>query len=165
MRQVHLLFVTLGLLFINCGADKTAKEESTPLSDIKRSKIGYNVDADPAKDLQEAVSRARLSGKKILLEVGGEWCKWCHILENFLHENKDIDYAWHQAFEIVRINYSEENKNEEFLEAYPKVNGYPHFFVLDASGKLLHSQNTADLESEKSYDTEKFHAFINKWSK
>ena len=64
----------------------------------------------------------------------------------------------------MKINYSEENKNEKFLSQYPKVDGYPHFFVLDKNGKLLYSQNTGLLEKEKSYDREKFMTFLKKWT-
>jgi len=68
-----------------------------------------------------------------------------------------------ENFIVLKINFSKENKNENFLSQYPQVAGYPHFFVLDKDGKLLHSQNTGELEKDKDYDKDKFIAFLNKW--
>jgi hypothetical protein len=64
----------------------------------------------------------------------------------------------------VKINYSPENKNQKVLRQFPKIPGYPHFFVLDGNGKLLHSQNTGELESGKHHDREKVFAFLRKWA-
>ena len=41
--------------------------------------------------------------------------------------------------------------------------GYPHFFVLDGQGKLLHSQDTAELEKGKSYRARRFKRFLTRW--
>ena len=41
--------------------------------------------------------------------------------------------------------------------------GYPHLFVLDAGGALLHSQDTGVLEAGRGYDKAKFVAFLKRW--
>ena len=64
---------------------------------------------------------------------------------------------------MVKVNYSPENENEEVLSRYPEVAGYPHFFVLDGQGKLLHSQDTAELEKGKSYHARRFKRFLTRW--
>lgn len=64
----------------------------------------------------------------------------------------------------MKVNYSPENKNEEFLSNYPKIQGYPHFFVLDENGKLLHSQDTGKLEEGKNYNAQKFIDFLKLWT-
>lgn len=118
---------------------------------------------DPAKEVAAAVKEASKSGKNILLDVGGEWCKWCHAMDKFIADNTDIKNFIEKNFIVVKVNYSKENKNEAFLAKYPKIEGYPHLFVLDKKGKLIHSQNTGDLELDKSYDPEKYMAFLKKF--
>ncbi len=71
--------------------------------------------------------------------------------------------ALQQHYLIMKVNYSDENRNEEFLKAYPKVPAYPHFFVLDSDGRFLHSQGTAELEEGRGYDENVFLAFLAKW--
>ena len=63
----------------------------------------------------------------------------------------------------MKVNYSEENQNKEFLSQFPEVPGYPHWFVLDADGKLLHSQPTADLEAGDSYSLPAMLLFVDSW--
>jgi len=120
---------------------------------------------DPAKDLREAVARASQSGKRILLDVGGEWCIWCHRLDSLFIKNPDLDKYLNDHFVVVKVNVSKQNKNESFLAQYPKVPGYPHLFVLDETGRLLQSQDTGVLESGKGHDPEKVFAFLKKWAK
>ena len=64
---------------------------------------------------------------------------------------------------MVKVNYSPENENEDVLSRYPEVAGYPHFFVLDGEGRLLHSQDTAKLEKGKSYHARRFKRFLTRW--
>ena len=64
----------------------------------------------------------------------------------------------------MKVNYSEENENKAVPSAYPEIKGYPHLFVLDADGKLLHSQFTGELEKGKGYDRAKFFAFLKDWA-
>jgi hypothetical protein len=65
----------------------------------------------------------------------------------------------------VKVNFSEENKNEKVLSRYPKIEGYPHIFVLEKNGKLLHSQDTGLLESGDHHDHDKVLAFLKKWAR
>ncbi|MGH8026376.1 MAG: thioredoxin family protein [Pseudoxanthomonas sp.] len=119
---------------------------------------------DPAKDLETAKVEAQRGGKRILLDVGGEWCRWCHILDKLVEGDAEIRSFRDANFVWVKINYSEENENKPFLSAYPEIKGYPHLFVLDADGKLLHSQFTGDLEKGEGYDRRKFFAFLKDWA-
>src|SRR5436309_3125617 len=86
---------------------------------------------DADRDIHEAITEAKLTAKRVLLDVGGEWCIWCHRLDTLFATNPDLDEFMHNNFVVVKINYSNENKNEKVLSQYPKIPGYPHLFVLD----------------------------------
>lgn len=123
---------------------------------------------DPARnadqDIKNGVAEAGRTGKRVLLEVGGEWCIWCHHMDDFFAQHPELLALREKNFIMVKINFSDENKNVEVLSRYPPVAGYPHIFVLDRDGKLLHSQDTGKLEEGKSYNLEKFTAFLKEWS-
>ncbi len=125
----------------------------------------FSPDRDPFEDLQDAIDYASETNKRIILDVGGEWCIWCHRIDAFMHNTKEIKKLLDKYFVVVKINYSKENKNEEFLSNYPEIHGYPHFFVLESDGTLLHSQDTGKLEEGKGYSKEKFLLFLKRWSK
>jgi len=129
----------------------------------------YSIDKyDPARnagaDLAETSRLAKQSGKRILLEVGGNWCGWCRALDKFIHGTPAVARALRDNYIIMKANMSEENRNEQFLGQFPKIKGYPHIFVLDEDGKLLHSQDTGALEEGKSYNEKVFLEFLNRWA-
>jgi thioredoxin-related protein len=124
---------------------------------------GYDPKRDPAQDLEAAVKQAGRDNKRILLVVGGEWCGWCHTLENYLKGNADVQAAWASAFVAIKVNFSPENRNSAFLGRYPAIPGYPHIFVLEKTGALLHSQNTVELEQGASYSKAAMLQFVEKW--
>lgn len=124
----------------------------------------FDPSRDPVKDVADAINEAEHSGKRILLDVGGEWCKWCHYLDNFFEQNKDVADFLHKKYVVVKVNYSKENENKEFLSRYPKIPGYPHFFVLDTDGTFLFSQDTGELEAGQGHDRDKVLAFLKKWA-
>ena len=125
--------------------------------------LQYDPKRDAAADIDAAVAEARRSGRHVLIEVGGEWCVWCHRLDDYLKRNRKLAALLERNFVMVKVNYSPENENEEVLSGYPEVAGYPHFFVLDGQGKLLHSQDTAELEKGKSYHARRFKRFLTRW--
>jgi thioredoxin-related protein len=124
----------------------------------------FDPSRDAAADVAEAIALANAQGKHVIVDVGGEWCSWCHILDRFIAGNPyvrsliDAKYIW------VKVNFSKENRNEALLARWPKVAGYPHLFVLDANGRLLHSQDTGRLESGHGYDRRKFVAMLQRWA-
>lgn len=124
----------------------------------------YDIQANPDSQLHSAVQLAKKSGKRILMEVGGEWCKWCHYLDDFFAKNLDVTEYLKGNFILLKINFSKENDNEYFLSKYPKVAGYPHIFVLDENGALLHSQDTGKLEEGQGHSREKVLIFLKAWA-
>jgi len=124
----------------------------------------YDPKRNAEADIKDAVVEAQRTGKRILLEVGGDWCHWCHILDNYFTKNPKLTASRDANFITVKINYSPQNENQKALSKYPKISGYPHIFVLDSSGKFVHSQPTGQLEEGESYNLKKFTDFLNKWS-
>jgi len=125
----------------------------------------YDPSRNPANDLAQALPIAQTENKRILLELGGDWCIWCKYMDEFYASHPDILQYRADHFILIKVNVSEDNMNEGFLSQYPAVAGYPHIFILENTGKLLHSQNTADLEDgDKSYVPAVFMEFLEKWA-
>lgn len=151
MRITTLLGACIAVIF---AANSLAAEHEEKF-DPKR---------DAVKDIHDAVVKAKLTGKRVLLDVGGEWCIWCHRLDTLFATHPDLNSFLHGNFVVVKVNYSNENKNEKLLSRYPKIPGYPHLFVLDNDGGLLCSKDTGELESGKGHDPAKVMAFLKRWA-
>lgn len=124
----------------------------------------FDPKADAAKDIAAGVARAKKEKKRVILDVGGEWCIWCHRLDDLFTTNADVMRLLAAKYVVVKVNFSPENKNEAVLSKYPTISGYPHLFVLDADGKLLHSQDTGLLETGDHHDPDKVITFLKKWA-
>ena len=122
--------------------------------------VKFDPARDAAADVATAASMAKSQRKRVLVDVGGEWCPWCHILDRFIAANGDVKTLMDDNYVWVKVNWSPQNKNEALLSRWPKVKGYPHLFVLDGDGTLLHSQNTDALEAGDSYDKDKVLGFL-----
>jgi len=126
---------------------------------------GYDPKRDPAVDLKAAIREAKTNGRRILLDVGGEWCSWCHVLHELFTTDKEIRDRLQEGFVVVKVNWSPENENVPFLSSYPEIPGYPHLFVLEGNGTYLWSQNTGEFEKRgNGYDRVKVLAFLKHWS-
>ena len=125
----------------------------------------YDPQRDPAADLESTVARAQTEGKRILLEVGGDWCSWCRALDEFVHVRPAVASALQRNYLIVKVNYSLANLNHDFLSQYPDIPGYPHLFVRESDGQLLHSQPTAELEEGRAYEEQAVLSVLLKWAR
>src|ERR1700730_7647113 len=145
-----LVILAVTQLLFPAGSPQTAGQSKKYIPVLK-----YDPNRDAAEDIQDAIKEAQHTNRRILLEVGGEWCSWCHTLDRFFEAHPDLLLLRDKNFVTVKINFSQENENKEVLSRYGAISGYPHIFVLDSDGKLLQSQGTGVLESGKSYDLER----------
>lgn len=121
----------------------------------------YSPTANPSVLLEAALTQARASNKKVLVIAGGDWCRWCLILERFVAANPDVKSALDGSFVVVKVYVGEKNRNTAFFAKLPKAQGYPHFWVLNPDGNVAASVNTGPLEKgPDSYDKERFLQFI-----
>ena len=125
----------------------------------------YDPARNPAEDLKRAIVFAQNENKRIMLELGGDWCIWCKYMDEFYGTHPDILQFRADHYVLVKVNVSQENMNEGFLSQFPAAEGYPHIYILETDGTFLYSQDTAELEDGRnSYVPEVFMAFLQKWA-
>ena len=126
----------------------------------------YNPDADVKAEISAAVNKASLEGKHVFLQIGGNWCPWCVKFHRFVDADPEIKKYVDENFEVVKVNYDQKNKNEAVLSelGFPQRFGFPVFVILDGKGNRIHTQNSAYLEKDKSYNRELVLQFFKHWS-
>ena len=158
MNKTTPLFLLLILLIASPAyaykADDTLPAYSTE----------YSPKRDAFKDGAAAIKLATETNRRILIELGGEWCVWCHKMDEFFDKNPDVKKRLHETFVMLKINVSDENENAEFLKSFPKNLGYPHMYVSDKDGSVLYSQDTAEFLDDGAYQRKPFLAFFDRWA-
>ena len=124
---------------------------------------GYDPARDPFADGRAAIKLAQQTHRRILIEVGGNWCGWCLQLDRFLASNPQIFEQLHRHFVVVKVNVSEVNDNAAFMAGFPKPLGYPHIYITEANGRIIFSKDTAQLLENSRYSVQRFQQFIDKW--
>jgi hypothetical protein len=128
--------------------------------------IGYDSSKDPFVQLEEAAQLAKKENKLVLIISGGDWCRWCHVLDDYLNSNKNIYEDLKETFVIMKVYLGDENYNEEFFSQLPEAIGAPHFWVASSEMKIIHSQETSVFEQGRnSYSASSFNKFIKYFNK
>jgi len=125
---------------------------------------GYDPVRDPFADGRAALQLAKDTQRKVLIEVGGDWCSWCHVLDRFLNEHPGLRTRMHRTFVLLKVNVDEANGNSDFLAVFPRPLGYPHMYITDIDGTILFSQDTAEFLQDGRYSEQRFRAFLDRWS-
>lgn len=123
----------------------------------------YDESLDPNIDFAKTISRAESENKRVILQVGGDWCGWCSLITDYMSTNATVRSHLEKNFVVMKVTFPGEYA-DDFLSKYPKCEAYPHLFVLDGNGDFLHSQGTSELEKGKGYDEEAFMAFLTQWT-
>lgn len=127
----------------------------------------YNPTANAENDIKSAIKKAQQENKHMLVQIGGNWCKWCIEFNRFCKADAQIDSLLNADYIIYHLNYSKENKNEKMLAAYgfPQRFGFPVFIILDENGNRVHTQNSSYLEDHESYSKIKVMEFLKQWNR
>ncbi|WP_053405278.1 thioredoxin family protein [Persicobacter sp. CCB-QB2] len=114
----------------------------------------YNPSINGEEQIAAAVNQAKKEGKKVLVQVGGNWCKFCIRLNKYVMTDAELKKMIDDNYVYVHLNYSKENKNEALLEKWgnPNEHGFPVYVFLDENGKLTNVQETGSLEEGETYN-------------
>jgi thioredoxin-related protein len=126
----------------------------------------YDPEANAKEVLDKAVERAAKEQKHVFIQVGGNWCVWCHRFNETVMSSDTLRGLLDHSYVTMHLNYSPENKNEALLAAldYPQRFGFPVFVILDSKGKRIHTQNSAYLEEGKGHSKDKIFKFLYNWT-
>ena len=84
-------------------------QEITHSSELPNSALVdfYDPARNPADDLTQAIVIAQKENKRIMLELGGDWCIWCKYMDDFYETHADVLQARVENYVLVNINVSE----------------------------------------------------------
>lgn len=132
--------------------------------EVYKPVLTYDPQRNASADLKQAIAEAQRTHRRILLDVGGQWCIWCKYLDTFFEAHPDLKELRDRNYVWMKVNMSSENENRQFLSQYPSIPGYPHLFVLTTEGRFYHSQETKPFEDGKGYNPDRIKEFLNKWA-
>lgn len=124
----------------------------------------YGHSADAHAEIKQALARAKVGHKRLLVVFGADWCYDCHVLDKAFHR-PDVAPTLDANFEVVHIDIGKGDLNQDLMNDYqvPMERGIPAIAVLDDTGTLLFSQRGGEFESARSLGPDDILAFLDKW--
>lgn len=118
-------------------------------------------------DIDAALARAAATGKRVLVDFGGDWCGDCKVLDaNFRKPENAALIA--RRFVLVRVNVGERgiDRNLDVAERYgiPLRKGVPALAVLESDGRVVYSQKNGEFESMRRMDPRSVNEFLLRWA-
>jgi len=170
MRKVLILLIAV-LLSLSANAQTGLMNQRTQAEG--KSKL-YNEDINPIEQIDQAVAKAKLTGKFVICQVGGNWCPWCLRFADFITKDTTISKVIDENFEYIHVNYNPRksqgaDKVEQGRTLMKRLDncgrfGFPVFVVLNEEGKVIHIQDSSFLEEGQSYNQEKVLRFFKNWT-
>lgn len=131
----------------------------------------YDETLDPMAQIDEALQKAKSSGKYVVCQLGGNWCSWCLRFAQFVTSDEEIHKVIDDNFVFIHVNYSRRSSEQSAQTpamlkrlGNPVRFGFPVFVVLDAKGKVIHTQDSSFLEEGSGYSKDKVLRFFNAWT-
>ena len=109
----------------------------------------YNEAADADAQVAAAFARAQKSHKRVLIDLGGNWCVDCLVLSNFLRL-PEMRRFMAAHYEEVLVDVGRFNRNLQIPARFgitKKLEGVPALLIATPDGKLVNGGNvfaTAD---------------------
>jgi thiol:disulfide interchange protein len=115
-------------------------------------------------DIDTALAEAKKSGKRVIVDFGGDWCPDCQVLDIYFHQSPNSELLA-KGFVKVNVNIGQMDQNIDLAAKYgvPIARGVPALAVLDTDGKVLYSQKTGEFNSMARMQSSSVTEFLTRW--
>src|SRR5690554_5406779 len=77
--------------------------------------LGYDPKADTFEQYHEAIAQAQEQNKLVLVIAGGDWCRWCHVLDRFVSDDPQVSERLRETFVVMKVYVGFDNYNDLFF--------------------------------------------------
>lgn len=111
----------------------------------------YDEKANAREQIDAAIARAAKNNRRVLIQWGGNWCPWCHLLHEAMSSDAAIKKELQYEYDVVLVDIGRFDRNLDIASAYGAdiKSGVPYITVLDSAGKPVINQETGSLESKE----------------
>jgi thiol-disulfide isomerase/thioredoxin len=167
MRRLFLVFALLALPVVALAAGSAPRVSIATVNALpKPLPLPYDEKADARAQVMQAFANAKTSGKRVLVDFGGNWCPDCRILAGVMNLPEMKSYLA-KHYEIVAVDVGRFDRNMELVGQFgiTQLAGVPTVIIAEADGKLLNVTNSAELSSAGSMKPQAIADWLARWTK
>jgi len=127
--------------------------------------LPYDVNADARADVDAALARAKARGKRVIIDLGGNWCGDCRVFAGILEVpalKKFVD----AHFEVVAVNVGRYDTNLDIPARFglEKPHAAPTTLIVSPQGKLLNADDLVALKDARSMTPQAVADWLAHWA-
>jgi thiol:disulfide interchange protein len=127
----------------------------------------YDQKADAERLLAQALVRARAHKQRVLVVLGGDWCKWCVTLDSSMAKNPALNQLTTERFVLLKLDADAASDLDERW-GNPSELSVPVVVLLNPDGTKVHVQNMVPFQTWGgrllAYDAERIHQALEPWA-
>jgi thiol-disulfide isomerase/thioredoxin len=170
LRTLLLTLSVLPFLATAATAATAPKVSIASLADlpvVERSPYDTNADATAVVDA--AFARAGKNGKRVLIDLGGNWCGDCLVLANLM-QLPEMKRFLAAHFEIVKIDIGRYDKNLQIPARFGvtdrlKTGGVPSIIIAEPDGTFVNRNDISALEDARHMTPQAIADWLAQWAK
>jgi thiol:disulfide interchange protein len=150
MRTTFLSFVS-AFVVVALAASAPAQAEPAPATRAEAptaaapEKPIYDEQADAAQVVEAAIARAKAENRRVLIQWGANWCRWCRLLHQTFATDSAVRKELLYEYDVVLVDVGQFDKNADLAARYQAaIKGIPFLTVLDGDGKVVANQEAGD---------------------
>jgi thiol-disulfide isomerase/thioredoxin len=127
--------------------------------------LPYDEQANAAAQVEGAFKRAQQTGKRVLIDFGGNWCPDCRILAGVMRL-PEVKSFIDSHYEIATVDVGRFDKNLDVVKRFgiQKLKGVPTVVVAEANGATLNVTNSADLANARAMSPQGITNWLARWA-
>ena len=127
----------------------------------------YDEKANADAQVNAAFARAKKDNKRVLIDLGGNWCTDCIVLANVM-ALPEIKTFVDAHYEVVSVNVGRYDKNLQIQKRFgldKRLEGVPSLLIANPDGTLVNKGHTAALIDARSMTPQGIANWLAQWAK
>jgi thiol-disulfide isomerase/thioredoxin len=157
--RTRLLVAVTALLLAAAAPPAVTPDQAKPIA------APYDTQADAHEAVSAAFATARASGRKVMIDFGGNWCPDCRALAGVL-ASPEVKPWVDQGFVTVLVDVGRFKKNLDIAAQYGvKITAAPTVLIVTPDGKLLNKDNVFALADARTMSPQAVVDLLATWEK
>ena len=132
-------------------------------------RVPYDENANAGAAVDAAFARAKKNGKRVLIDMGGNWCGDCIVLANLM-QLPELKRFMGAHFEIVSVDIGRYNKNMDIPQRFGaadrvKSGGVPSIIIAEPDGTFVNKGDMSALEDARHMTPQGIANWLAQWAK
>ncbi|HUJ03297.1 MAG TPA: thioredoxin family protein [Rhizomicrobium sp.] len=127
----------------------------------------YDPGADANADVEAAFAKARTEHKRVLIDLGGNWCGDCRVLAGVM-ALPEVRRFLDAHYIVVDVDVGRFDRNLQIPARFgitQRLEGVPSILVADPDGKLIDAGHVSALADARSMTPQALADWLAQWTK